>query len=145
VARSRDVALIVRYHPNEYARFPGLGAQEGVYVSDPSREPVHRVLMASNAVVVQTTTVGLEAAVAGLNVFALSFSPLVHSSGLDYSLLGLAWGVPTLRDLVPMLACHAGDPLKTGGRFNAGRSATTVADEIVKLMPAGPRSAASPG
>jgi hypothetical protein len=139
VASREDVALIVRYHPNEYQAFPTRPPQPGVYVSDPRSEPVHTALLAADAVVVQTTTVGVEAAVAGRNVFALSFSPLVRSSGLDYSLLGLAHGVPSPQDLVPMLERYAGQPVAGAGRFNAGHAAQAVAAEIAALMPAVPR------
>ncbi len=146
VASRPDVALIVRYHPNEYQAFPVRPPQLGVYISDPRSEPVHTALLASDAVVVQTTTVGVEAAVAGRNVFALSFSPFVRSSGLDYSVLGLAHGVASPQDLVPMLERYAALPVAGAGRFNAGHAAQAVAAEIAALMPltpAGPRPAPS--
>lgn len=133
-----DLALIVRYHPNEYQAFPVQPAQPGVHISDPRREPIHTALLAADAVVVQTTTVGVEAAVAGRNVFALSFSPFVRSSGLDYSALGLAHSVPTPQDLLPLLERHAGDAAASAGRFNAGHAAQAVATEIQALIPANP-------
>ena len=147
VDRRPDAALIVRYHPNEFPQFPWLGDHPRVHLSHPGVEPVHTALLAADAAVVQTTTVGVEAAVAGLNVFALSFSPFVRSSGLDYSTLGLAHGVPSLDALVPMLDQYASTPASPEGRFNAGKSAQSVAAEIAALSTAlrreDPRTAAS--
>ncbi len=142
VANRSDVALIVRYHPNEYQEFPLQAPQPFVHVSDARTEPVHAVLLAADAVVVQTTTVGVEAAVAGRHVFALSFSPLVCGTGLDYSRLGLAYSVKAPGDLIPMLDAHAGGPRPAAGRFNAGGAARAVAAEIEALMPAGPKTGA---
>ncbi len=135
-----DVALIVRYHPNEYQAFPVQAPQANVHVSDPRKEPIHTVLLAADAVVVQTTTVGVEAAVAGRNVFALSFSPFVRSSGLDYSALGLAHSVTAPAELVPMLERFGSLPVAGAGRFNAGHAAEAVAAEVQALIPASPTS-----
>lgn len=147
VAGRSDVALIVRYHPNDLPEFPVQPPQERVHVSDPRQEPLYAALLASDAVVVQTTTVGVEGAVAGRHVFALSFSPLVRASGMDYSVMGLAHSVATPQDLVPLLEQHAVQPVKAAGRFNAGHAAQEVADEIALVMsaarPAGPRTAPS--
>ena len=136
-------ALIVRYHPNEYQAFPPQPPQVNVHISDPRKEPIHTALLAADAVVVQTTTVGVEAAVAGRNVFALSFSPFVRSSALDYSVLGLAHSVATPQDLLPMLERYAGLQVSGAGRFNAGHAAEAVAAEVQALIPASPMTAPS--
>lgn len=138
VASRPDFALIVRYHPNEYHAFPAMPPQAGVHVSDPRSEPVHVALLAADAVVVQTTTVGVEAAVAGRQVFALRFSPFVVSTGLDYAALGFARAVESLESLVPALEGVTMVPKVTAPRFNAGFAAEAIADEVMALRPANP-------
>ena len=140
VARTPGVALIVRYHPNQFHYFPSLGAQERVYLAQPALEPVQPQLHASDVVIVQTSTVGLEAALIGKRVLALQYAPSVIELGFDFSALGMAEGVPAMGDLVPVLERPADD---TGTRRilpPAGPAAPRVADEILALVARGGRT-----
>lgn len=133
VSRTPSAALIVRYHPNQFHYFSSLGEQERVYLAQPAQEPVQPQLHASDAVVVQTSTVGLEAALLGKRVLALQYAPSVVDLGFDFSRLGLAEGVAQMNDLVPMLQRPA--EAASEGRVlpPAGLAAPRVADEIQEL------------
>jgi len=132
VARTPDAALIIRYHPNQFHYFPSLGRQDRVFLASPAEEAVQPQLHASDMVVVQTSTVGLEAALIGKRVLALQYAPSVIELGFDFSALGMAEGVPSMDDLVPMLE---GATAGTAARIlpPAGPAAPRVADEIVAL------------
>lgn len=96
-------ALVVRYHPNEWRDFPVSMAHPRLHWSKPDVEPLLPVLAASDQVVVQGTTTGIQAVVAGKRVIALRFSPFLQTGGPDLSKLGLAEGVERLEDLPTML------------------------------------------
>lgn len=77
--RTRDrLALIVRYHPSDWALYPRLPDTLRVHFSEPPTEPIHPLILASSIVVVQTSTVGLESAVAGRPVVSVESSPAAH-------------------------------------------------------------------
>lgn len=61
------------------------------------------VLAGCDQVVVQATTVGLQASKAGKRVVSLPFSPTVKHSGLDYAQLGISVGANSLEHIVPVL------------------------------------------
>ena len=133
VARASDAALIVRYHPNQFHYFPSLGEQERVYLARPAEEAVQPQLHASDVVIVQTSTVGLEAALIGKRVLALQYAPSVIELGFDFSALGMAEGVSSMEDLVPVLE---GAATSTAARIlpPPGPAAPRVADEILALV-----------
>lgn len=77
--RSRDdLALVVRYHPSDWTQYPRLPDEPRVHFSEPPKEPIHPLILASQAVVVQTSTVGLESAVGGKPVISVENSPAAH-------------------------------------------------------------------
>lgn len=78
VHRQEDLALIVRYHPSDWTRYPRRPDEARIHFSEPPREPIHPLILAAQAVVVQTSTVGLEAAVAGRPVVSVENSPAAH-------------------------------------------------------------------
>lgn len=94
-----DTALLVRYHPNQYHYFPRLEDHPRVYVSNPAADRLHPQLHAADVVIVQTSTVGFEAALIGKRVLALSFSPMVKNFKFDYGELGLGESVSSMSDL----------------------------------------------
>ncbi|MGI9218309.1 MAG: UDP-N-acetylglucosamine 2-epimerase [Hydrogenophaga sp.] len=73
-----DLALIVRYHPSDWTEYPRLPDEPRIHFSEPPREPIHPLILASEAVVVQTSTVGLESAVGGKPVISVENSPAAH-------------------------------------------------------------------
>lgn len=103
VSKRSDLCLAVRYHPNEWHRFTPPEEHPRVHWSRPDRDGLLPVLMGSDQVVVQATTVGVQAYSAGKRVVSLSFSPLVRRSGLDYEKLGMAQAAENLDSLVPVL------------------------------------------
>ncbi|MDP2264418.1 MAG: UDP-N-acetylglucosamine 2-epimerase [Hydrogenophaga sp.] len=77
--RTRDeLALIVRYHPSDWTGYPRLPDEPRIHFSEPPREPIHPLILASQVVVVQTSTVGLESAVGGKPVISVENSPAAH-------------------------------------------------------------------
>lgn len=113
VAAREDMALVVRYHPSEWHTFPPHRPQARVHFSVPSAEPIHPVILASDAVVVQNSTVGLESAVAGKPVVSIESSPSVLAT---FSMAAQQVSVPCpsaadLRTvLTGVLAAGAGKP-----------------------------------
>lgn len=103
VEENLDAALIVRYHPAQYHLFPNLGVHPRVYLSDPVADRLQPQLHAADIIVVQTSTVGFEAALVGKRVLALSYSPMVINFDFDYGRLGLGESVSTLQALVPAI------------------------------------------
>lgn len=78
VHQREDLALIVRYHPSDWTQYPRLPDEPRIHFSEPPREPIHPLILASQAVVVQTSTVGLESAVGGKPVISIENSPAAH-------------------------------------------------------------------
>ncbi len=78
VRQTPDLALIVRYHPSDWSSYPRLPHEPRIHFSEPPREPIHPLILASSVVVVQTSTVGLESAVAGKPVISVENSPAAH-------------------------------------------------------------------
>ena len=138
-----DACLAIRYHPNEWHRFTPPAPHARVHWSQPDREGLVPVLAAADVVVVQATTVGAQAHAAGKQVLALSFSPLVQRSGMDYGRLGLGTGVPGLEALPALLAQQlAAVRRDTSAAGPQGGAAQRVAQEIANLAarrPTGPR------
>ncbi len=78
VHQRNDLALIVRYHPSDWTQYPRLPDEPRIHFSEPPKEPIHPLILASQAVVVQTSTVGLESAVGGKQVISVENSPSAH-------------------------------------------------------------------
>lgn len=129
-----DAALLIRYHPSQYHLFPDLGAQSRVYRSVPTADPLAPQLHASDTVVVQTSTVGFEAALIGKRVLSLSYSPMVINLGFDYGHLGLGESVPQAQDLVPMVDSDTAKPMDQTVFPAPGSATARVAGEILTLM-----------
>lgn len=98
-------ALIIRYHPNEMHLFPQGPSQPRVFVST-REQHVHQVILASDLAVVQVSTVGLEAAVAGKPVVAMVKSPHSLRINFSYERLGVAYGAPEI-SMLPDVIEHA--------------------------------------
>lgn len=96
-------ALVIRQHPNHAHLFrqawEHAPTHPRIHISWPDVEAVEPWILASQAVVVQVSTVGLQAAVAGKPVLALDQSPSIVSAGFSWSALGVARGVDRLENL----------------------------------------------
>ncbi len=128
-----DVALIVRYHPTQYHLFPDQGSQERVYVSNSAQDGLGPQLHAADTVLVQTSTVGFEAALLGKRVLNLAFSPTVIHTEYDFSKLGLAQSVPTLAALEAVLDQPSQAFEDIGSRPPVGAATPRVVDEILTM------------
>jgi hypothetical protein len=126
-------ALVVRHHPSESHLYPPLPAHDRMYSSVPSGEPLHPVLLAADVVVVQTSTVGLEAALAGRRVLCLKFAPSVRSMSNNYVDLGLAEGVESFADLERALSVPGAAASVSPADYSVGVAARKVAAEVLAL------------
>lgn len=134
VASREDVCLAVRYHPNECHAFEKPPVHPRIFWSEPGVEPLLPVLLASDQVVVQVTTVGVQAYIAGKRVVNIGFSPYVQSSGLDYSLLGMSERADNRSMLIRLLEQGvAGDGMKKPEYVQNGCAAQAVALHICTL------------
>jgi hypothetical protein len=138
VRRRPDVALIVRYHPNQYHLYPEQAPQERVYVSNPLQDKLRSQLHAADTVLVQTSTVGFEAAVMGKRVLNLAFSPTAIATEYDFSKLGLAEAVPSLDALEAVLDAPRAHVEDLGGLPPEGEAKPRVAAEIIALLASAP-------
>lgn len=125
---------IIRYHPSDSHLYPAGPPQAGVHRSEPERETLHQVLLAADILVVQTSTVGLEGALAGLPVLCLMFAPSVRDASYNYAGLGLATPVGSFGELRSILDRKELPPAAHSERYPVGSAARTIADEIVALV-----------
>jgi UDP-N-acetylglucosamine 2-epimerase len=86
-----DLALIIRYHPSDWFQYPRHKAHSRIYFSETPNESLHPLVLAAQIVVVQTSTVGLEAAVVGKKVISVEDSPAAMSG---FSLANLGVSIP---------------------------------------------------
>ena len=135
VARHPHSALVIRYHPGQYHKFPDLGEQERVYYSNPIAEPLIPLLHLSDAVVVQASTVGFEAATLGKIVLTLGFAPSVTASDFDYSRFGLGSKVSNWDELDKQLSRLPYAEKSPSSSSSSNNATARVADEIEALLP----------
>lgn len=137
VAATPGTALVVRYHPGHYHRFPTQPAQANVHVSVPGVEPIAPLLRAADVVIHQVSTVGLQAALLGKRVLSLDFSAWVPRAEFDLSSLGPCEAIASIEDVVPVLT---GAPRLDGGptmavpRGPAAPRVTAVALELLNRL-----------
>lgn len=122
IARRRDWRLVVRPHPNENRS--GFQTSERVDLS-PSTDSLHALLHAVDAVVIMTSTVGLEARLVGKPVVSVDLS--VFSQDTPFSKEGLSRGVNNLRELERALE----SALVSAGEIPKGYAAPGGATEAV--------------
>lgn len=133
VERRPQASLVVRHHPNHWHRAARAPDTAQVHFSVPAEEPIEGLVLAADAVVVQTTTVGLQAAVAGRPVLSLRCSPGALR-GLDYAELGVARGVARLEDLPHALDESLARPAMPTRWARRQAAAPAVANEIESLL-----------
>jgi hypothetical protein len=131
-----DVALLIRYHPSQYHLFPDLGAHPRIYRSVPTEDALAPQLHLADTLVVQTSTVGFEAALIGRRVLSLSWSPMVINLDFDYGRLGLGESVACAADLLPTLEREPFRPIDRSVFPPPGLATPRVAAEILALASA---------
>lgn len=129
-----NAALIVRYHPSQYHEFPAQERQDRVHLSDPGSQPMATVLHASDVVIHQVSTVGLQAALLGKRVLHLEFSAWVRQADFDLSSLGSSEGVACLDDLVPTVESSPSVQIASSMTVPSGPAAGRVAAEVLTLL-----------
>lgn len=133
--RHDDACLAIRYHPNEWHRFSRLPDHPRLHWSQPGQEDLTPVLMAADQVVVQITTVGVQAYTAGKRLINLGFSPTVKRTGLDYARLGMGEAATSLAQLPDMLDARLAPRGATAqARETHPTAARAVADAVIQLV-----------
>lgn len=139
VAARPDLALVVRYHPGEWQFFPRGADSERIHFSEPLAEPIHPLILAARAVVVQNSTVGLEAAIAGKPVVSLEASVSVRQS-FSLAALGVSTGCDSFAQLPALLDRLLAAPAGTPGAYASdGHAADRVAAVIAGALHLPPR------
>ncbi len=133
VEQRPGASLVVRHHPNHWHRARRAADTAQVHFSVPADEPIEALVLAADAVVVQTTTVGLQAAVAARPVLSLRCSPGALR-GLDYATLGVARGVADLDQLAAALDETLAHPPGPTRWARAHAAAPAVADQAEALL-----------
>lgn len=128
-----NAALIVRHHPNHWHRYPRLPDDAQVHFSVPGDEPVDTLILASNCVVVQTTTVGLQAATVGIPVLSMQCSPGALSA-FNLADLGIAQGVDDVPDLPAALDTVLACPPTPTHWAHTVAAADSVAAEALQFI-----------
>lgn len=134
VEMHENVALIVRYHPNQHHQFANLGAQERVYLSNPGQEPIAFLLHASDVVIHQISTAGFEAALLKKRVLYLGFSTWVANVDFDLSSFGPSECVQTLGELPEVLDSLGEECHLRKMHVPDGPAAPRVASEVIGLL-----------
>lgn len=98
IAEQQNFRLVVRYHPSEHTVFSS--GQERVEQSV-SGEDLSVLLHAVDIVVILTSTVGLQAHLAGRTVISVGGS--MFSAGVPYGEMGIATEIASLDLLAPVL------------------------------------------
>lgn len=138
VARRDDVALIVRYHPNHVAQFRRLMTESDgvahprILWSEPTQRHTHRDIHLCDVAVIQATTVGLEAAIAGKSVLSLDHSPSRHV--FPCSAQGVSRGVPSFAALPGALDDALASPFVSELALNEASAAKEVALLIERMV-----------
>jgi hypothetical protein len=133
VSASEENCLAIRYHPNEMQAFTPPGPHPRIHWSQPSQEPLLPVLMGADQVVVQATTVGAQAHVAGKAVVSLGFSPLVQRTGMDYQRLGMGRRADDLDAMVNLIEERRTLPAQSAGSGAPSGAAEAIADHVAEL------------
>ena len=103
VFEGSDMRLIVRYSPSENVDFvPATNVE-----FSPRSEPLHSLLHAVDLVIVTSSTVGLEAYIAGRSVISVDLS--IFTTDAPFSSMGIATGVRTLNELRDCILHYVGD------------------------------------
>ncbi|MET0311556.1 MAG: UDP-glycosyltransferase [Burkholderiaceae bacterium] len=140
VRNDPSLALVIRYHPSEWHTYPPHVPQERVHFSIPSQEPIHPLILAARAVVVQNSTVGLESAVAGRPVVSLENSPSAHA-GFSLAALGVSTGCPSPAALPQVLDAVLSREAAVPREYRSdGRAAGRVADVVAGCLGVGATS-----
>jgi hypothetical protein len=126
-------ALIVRHHPNHWHRYPRLPDDAKVHFSVPGDEPVDTLILAADCVVVQTTTVGLQAATVGIPVLSMQCSPGALGA-FNLADLEIAQGVGDVPDLPAALDAVLARPPAPTFWARTIAAADSVAAEALQLV-----------
>lgn len=134
VRKQPDLALIIRYHPSDWYTYPRLPDEARVHFSETPVEALHPLILAARVVVVQTSTVGLEAAVAGKTVISIENSP-ASLGGFSLAKMGVSLPCANAGALPEVLdAClHAGKSFAHAAAYQSDGDASRRVATVVSM------------
>lgn len=130
--RNPNVALMIRYHPSCWHLYPKRAPSARIHFSQTPYEALAPLILASKVVVVQNSTVGLEAASGGKPIVSLEHAPHVKSS-YSYARLGLSIPCHSTDELPAILTRVLSDPGSTsiGLEYGTNGAASERVAEVV--------------
>jgi len=149
VRQREGLALIVRYHPSDWFSYPRHPDEPRIHFSITPEEPLHPLILAARMVVVQTSTVGLEAAIAGKPVISVENAPGAYH-GFSLARLGVSVPSATPSELPQaidaLLASATAGSVAPGHSAYAsdGRAASRVAQVVEQALENGCQPAHPP-
>lgn len=135
VAARPETALLIRYHPAQWHRFPRQPDSARVHFAVPTDAPAQPQILAADVCVSQGSTVGLEAAIAGKPSITLENAPTALNA-FSMAKLGVTTGVWGVEALPAALDAAAG-PDRASEFATDGRAADRVAAAILDLVGGG--------
>lgn len=127
VSKDKRYRLVLRFHPSENVHFR---PQDGVIFSSPN-EKLHPLLHAVDIVIVMTSTVGLEAHLAGKPVISVEMS--VSSPACPYTRMGVSSGVSNL-DMLEAKISSMRDEILTLSKGNYKLAKLDATDKVMKVI-----------
>ena len=131
VSAHSEVALVIRYHPNQAHHFDASRQQERVLWSQAELRHPHLDIHLADLVIVNGSTIGLEAAIAGKSVLAMDNSHGRHIFPL--SDCGVARGVPSYDALAATVHQALEQPFQSEFNQMPGSAAGRVVDVMDSL------------
>lgn len=130
VGKDKNFCLVVRYHPSEKLDF----IKNTRVLFSPKEESLHALLHCVDLVIVMTSTVGLEASLAGKKVISVDRS--IFTADAPYSTMGVSVGVKHERDLPSKIysVMNNYEKINTIKAFTKADATTKVVKEIVDML-----------
>ncbi len=134
VKEREDRALILRYHPSCWLEMPRPDEHPNIHFSITPEEPIHPLIVASSVIVVQNSTVGLEASIAGKPVISLEYleaGPL----RMSWAANGVSRACRDWEDLTAMIDQDIDAPASSSRPFKTdGNASIRIGETILSLI-----------
>lgn len=131
ISEQDNMALVIRPHPSDKAQHYELGLNE--YLATPA-DPIQSLIHACDGAVVMTSTVGLEAHLAGKYVIQILGS--LYSADSPFAAYGIAQEVVELKDIDAALGRAARAGFTTSQTYSSAKGAAVeaVVEQLLVLL-----------
>lgn len=132
IATHPDSALVIRYHPNQLQHFEAGTPHPRIFWSNPHERHPNRDIMLADLVLINGSTMGLQAALAGKSVLSMDNAPSRRLSAIGES--GIALGVADFEALEHALEAALEAPFRCAFSHPGPDAAGRVADLAEGLL-----------